>query len=80
MDVRVRKAAHELGDPEMLAKLSKGDMVAVEAAYHSNCLKKLYNRYRSQSNRISSDRNNLEMIQGKFTRKRHGSFPDIKAD
>ena len=43
MDVRVRKIAQELGDAKLLAKLGEGDMVAVKAVYHSNCLKKLYN-------------------------------------
>ena len=31
MYVCVRKIAHELGDTKLLAKLSVGDMVAVEA-------------------------------------------------
>ena len=62
MDVRVRKVAHELGDTKLLAKLTERYLVAVEAVYHPNCLKKLYNRYRSYKNRSSSDRYNLEMI------------------
>ena len=62
MDVRVRKVAHELGDTKLLAKLTEWYLVAVEAVYHPNCLKKLYNRYRSHKNWSSSDRYNLEMI------------------
>ena len=56
------------------------DMVTVEAVYHSNSLRKLHNRYRSHNNGKSSCRNNLEMIQGKFTWKWHRSFTDIKAN
>ena len=56
------------------------DMVTVEAVYHSNSLRKLYYRYRSHSNGKSSGRNNLEMIQGKFTWKKHRSFTDIKTN
>ena len=78
MDFRVRKIAHELGHTKLRAKLSE-DMVAVETVYHSNCLIKLYNRYRSHNNWKLSDRNKM-MIQGKFMRKRHGSFPDIETN
>ena len=40
MDVRVGKIALKLGDTKLLAKLREGDIVAVEAVYHSNCLSK----------------------------------------
>ena len=55
-------------------------MVAVGAMYHSNCRKKLHNKCRIHNNRKSSDIKNFGMIQGKFTRKRHASFPDIKTN
>ena len=71
-DFRVRKIAHELGHTKLRAKLSE-DMVAVETVYHSNCLIKLYNRYRSHNNWKLSDRNKM-MIQGKFMRKRAWKF------
>ncbi len=35
-----------LEDTELLAKLSAGDMVALEAKYHTKCLVGLYNRAR----------------------------------
>lgn len=35
-----------LGDTELLAKLSPGDMVALEATYHTKCLVGSYNRAR----------------------------------
>ena len=35
-----------MGDTELLAKLSAGDMVAIEAKYHRNCLRALYNNIR----------------------------------
>ena len=41
---RVRACAVLLEDTELLAKLSTGDMVALEAKYHSKCLAGLYNR------------------------------------
>ncbi|XP_072178978.1 uncharacterized protein [Diadema setosum] len=46
IDKNVRKCAIELGDAELLAKLSAGDMVAIEAKYHRNCLRALYNKVR----------------------------------
>ena len=36
-----------LSDDRLLAKLAVGDMIAVEAKYHSSCLAQLYNRRRS---------------------------------
>ena len=42
-DKNVWRCATELGDTELLAKLSAGDMVAIEAKYHRNCLRALYN-------------------------------------
>ena len=47
IDARVRRCAIELEDTALLAKLSPGDMVALEAKYHRNCLVKLYNRARA---------------------------------
>lgn len=46
IDKNVRRCATELGDTELLAKLSAGDMVAIEAKYHRNCLRALYNKIR----------------------------------
>ena len=44
VDTRVRKCAVQVGDNELLARLSMGDMVALEAKYHSKCLLALYYR------------------------------------
>jgi len=46
IDERVRACAVLLGDTELLAKLSPGDMVALDAKYHTKCLVGLYNRAR----------------------------------
>ena len=47
IDAKVRKCAMELEDTDLLAKLAPGDMVALEAKYHTKCLAKLYNRARA---------------------------------
>ena len=48
VDRRVRDSACllEVEDSLLLAKLSAGDMVALEAKYHSKCLLTLYNKAR----------------------------------
>jgi len=46
LDSRVRNCAFLLQDSRLLAKLSGGDMIAMEANYHSTCLISLYNRAR----------------------------------
>ena len=38
-----------MGDNEVLAKLSQGDMVATDAKYHLRCLVEYKNRYRFKS-------------------------------
>ena len=52
-DKRVRDAALFLNDKELLAKLSAGDMIAMEAKYHSQCLANLYNRERAARSNVS---------------------------
>lgn len=47
VDKRVQECALVLSDNRLLAKLATGDMVAIEAKYHANCLAQLYNRRRS---------------------------------
>ena len=56
IDKRVRACAVQLKDTELLAKLSTGDMVALEAKYHSKCLVGLYNRARM----IKSEGGNID--------------------
>lgn len=56
IDVKVRKCAMELEDTDLLTKLAPGDMVALEAKYHTKCLTKLYNRARAaDSTRADTD-------------------------
>ena len=46
LDMNVWKAAMKLQDKSLLAKLSAGDLIALNALYHLNCLTSLYNRAR----------------------------------
>ena len=46
VDKWVKTSAELLEDTELLSKLSTGDMVALEAKYHTKCLEGLYNRAR----------------------------------
>ncbi len=46
LDAHVRKCALQLQDQSLLAKLSAGDLIALEAKYHAQCLVSLYNRAR----------------------------------
>lgn len=48
VDRRVRKIATDTDDAAILAKLSAGDMIAIEAVYHTKCLSTFYNRSRAQ--------------------------------
>jgi hypothetical protein len=46
-DYRVRKCAYDLQDEQLIAKLSTGDLIAIEAKYHRKCLANLYNKARA---------------------------------
>ncbi|CAB4043620.1 Hypothetical predicted protein [Paramuricea clavata] len=46
-DYFVRKAAAEMGDSLLLAKLSKGNLFARDACYHHQCFTEFRNRYRT---------------------------------
>ena len=46
IDTKVRKYATELHDTKLLSKLTGGDMVAIDAVYHTKCLVNFYNRAR----------------------------------
>jgi hypothetical protein len=48
LDSKVRKLAKEMSDGRILAKLSCGDMVAIEAKYQLSCLRAFYNKHRSK--------------------------------
>lgn len=47
IDVRLRTMATEMEDTDLLAKLAGGDVIAIEAKYHSSCMTKYKNVYRS---------------------------------
>ena len=47
LDKKVRGYVNMVGDEELLRKLSPGDLIAIDADYHLNCLVNLYNRGRS---------------------------------
>ena len=64
LDRKVRDAASQLCDEKLLARLSEGDMIAVEALYHKTCLSALYNRLRElRSSRPKADSDNA-IIEG----------------
>lgn len=44
LDANVRRCAFQTNDSSLLAKLSAGDMVAIDALYHTQCLTSLYRR------------------------------------
>ena len=43
----VRKAASEMGDTYVLAKISQGNLFVRDACYHLQCMAKFRNRYRT---------------------------------
>ena len=44
LNAKVRAAALCVGDTKLLAKLSEGDVIAIEMKYHLKCLVSLYNK------------------------------------
>ena len=62
-DSRVRECAKTLQDTALLAKLSAGDLVALEARYHAKCLVALYNKAkRAESANKASDSSRHERM------------------
>ena len=51
----IRKAAEEMGDALLLAKLSEGNLFARDACYHINCISQFRNRYRTFLNTQNND-------------------------
>ena len=51
LDTRVRQINKELRNTKLLAKLSGGDMVAIDAQYPLRCLAAFYDRERSWKRR-----------------------------
>ncbi len=64
LDQRVRNAAITLCDEALLARLSEGDMIAVEAVYHKRCLAGLYNRVRQLQKRSVDEESENSIIEG----------------
>ena len=58
----MRSCAELLEDTELLAKLSAGDMVALDAKYHTKCLVKLYNRARKVKAEKIQNTNDQEVM------------------
>ena len=48
MDKKVRDCTIFLSDGKLIAKLSAGDLVALEAKYHTACLVSFYNQVRNR--------------------------------
>ena len=56
IDDKVRKYAKELHDTKLLSKsIAGGDMVAIDAVYHTNCLVAFYNRARKKYSTENAD-------------------------
>ncbi len=53
VDKSVKGMATEMSDHEFLAKVSSGDLIALEAKYNLNCLTMYRNRYRTFSTQNS---------------------------
>ena len=54
LDSELRYMATELNDTTLLARISGGDIVAIEAKYHIECLVKYKNSYRSAQRAAAS--------------------------
>jgi hypothetical protein len=57
IDQSIRTIATELEDVQLLARLSGGDVIAIEAKYHKHCLTHLQNRYRSYKRKLAAEKN-----------------------
>ena len=58
LDCDLRRMVEDLQDTALMAKLSGGDLIAIEAKYHYNCLSSYKNRYRSYIRSLESSDNN----------------------
>ena len=54
-DKRVRAMVTELRDTKLLAKMSCGDLIALDAVYHKDCFTALYTRHRSLSRKTDAE-------------------------
>ena len=55
--MKVRRCALQLEHRKLLAKLSAGDMIALEAKYHRNRLTTLYNKARQATEKQEKEEN-----------------------
>ena len=53
-DRNLRRIVTDLQDFELLAKISGGDLIAIEAKYHMKCLTNLRNKHRSFQRKMES--------------------------
>lgn len=60
LDHNIRRMAIELQDSSLLARISGGDLIAIEAKYHFSCLSTFKNRYRSAQRAQNSSTNSQE--------------------
>ena len=61
-DSTIRKTATEMGDTQLLAKLSEEDLTAREAKYDKKCMTKFSNQYRAFVNTKNA---NVKVVQKK---------------
>ena len=64
IDQSVRECAIKLKDNELLAKLSDGDVVAIEAKHHVKCLVALYNKVRKLETAVPSESSKEKSLHG----------------
>lgn len=55
LDKTLKEMATTLEDKDLLTRIAVGDLVAVEAKYHYNCLTAFNNRYKSRERRQQED-------------------------
>ena len=62
LDFKVRKCATDLQDTKLLAKLAGGDLIAIDALYHTKCLLNLYDRAKQAANNQSKGTDNEQSL------------------
>ncbi|CAB3979700.1 Hypothetical predicted protein [Paramuricea clavata] len=61
VDTKVRKYATKLNDTSLLTKLAAGDMVAIDAIYHTKCIVAFYNRVRWNHSKTNEEQENSRL-------------------
>ncbi len=80
LDGRVRQCALQLQDQSLLAKLSVGDLIALEAKYHVQCLVSLYNNRARQTKGSDEKEDNCTTNQGIALAELVAYIEDARAD